>query len=346
MSTNHLDRRDFSRMSLAALGGAMAGTTALAQQAAPVNPPKPIAPPKVIAPPNVTPPAKAPKTNPPPKDAAKPADPQDKAAADKAAADKAAADKAAAEKKKKNEKPKEIHLCRGLNSCQGKGKSGDNKCAGQGTCATTLNAPHECATGNACKGQGGCSETVGKNQCAGLGNGSVPLLDEEWPRLRKEFEARMARLKKKVGSQSRGRTSGQGTSHARRHGPARRCHGCEARPKCPAWREPARHAPGAEWNSARAEKHGRQQDANPPRSAHHASAQDRGRHSGHSRRVDRGRQKEDAEAGPEEVVSAAHPVRTTINCSVRTSGLRSWCSRALRRQQQDSKNDRHYDVAI
>jgi hypothetical protein len=199
MSTNHLDRRDFSRMSLAALGGAMAGTTALAQQAAPVNPPKPIAPPKVIAPPNVTPPAKAPKTNPPPKDAAKPADPQDKAAADKAAADKAAADKAAADKKKKNEKPKEIHLCRGLNSCQGKGKSGDNKCAGQGTCATTLNAPHECATGNACKGQGGCSETVGKNQCAGLGNGSVPLLDEEWPRLRKEFEARMARLKKKVG---------------------------------------------------------------------------------------------------------------------------------------------------
>src|SRR5688500_10548266 len=31
---------------------------------------------------------------------------------------------------------KEIHLCRGLNTCKGKGASGTNDCAGQGDCAT------------------------------------------------------------------------------------------------------------------------------------------------------------------------------------------------------------------
>ncbi|RIK73266.1 MAG: hypothetical protein DCC68_25180, partial [Planctomycetota bacterium] len=102
--------------------------------------------------------------------------------------------------KKKEEKPKEIHICRGLNTCAGKGASGDNKCAGQGTCATTPNAPHECATGNACKGQGGCGATAGKNQCAGYGNGHVPLTEEDWPRLRREFENRMRRLKRQFGN--------------------------------------------------------------------------------------------------------------------------------------------------
>jgi hypothetical protein len=86
-----------------------------------------------------------------------------------------------------------------LNTCKGKGKGADNKCAGQGQCATAPGAPHECATGNHCKGQGGCGPTAGKNQCNGQGDGSVPLLEEEWPRLRAEFEARMKRLKRTIG---------------------------------------------------------------------------------------------------------------------------------------------------
>jgi membrane protein involved in colicin uptake len=190
MSIHSLDRRDFSRLSLAALGGVLSGTAAVAQTT-----PQPIAPPNGP----VRPPARPPRPAAAPPAADKP--PADKAASDKAAADKAAADKAAADKKKKKpEKPKEIHICRGLNTCQGKGKTGDNKCAGQGLCATTTAAPHECAGANNCKGQGGCGADPGRNMCAGYGNGSVPILEDEWPRLRAEFEARMKRLKRPFGA--------------------------------------------------------------------------------------------------------------------------------------------------
>lgn len=198
-----LDRRDFSRLSIAALGGAWAGATALAQS-----------PPRPIVPPPEAPTASKPSPPPSPKpDNVKP----DRAKSDGAKADQAKtdgtapADSAAEEKpggvtnapekrKADAERPKEIHICRGLNTCKGRGKSGTNKCAGRGDCATTLNAPHECATGNACKGQGGCGPTAGKNQCAGYGDGCVPLLeDEEWPRLRREFEYRMKRLRRPIG---------------------------------------------------------------------------------------------------------------------------------------------------
>jgi hypothetical protein len=193
LNANQLDRRDFSRWSLAALGGTLAGAaltnnTAIAQQATPVEPP-PITPPQSVTPPSrpgPPTPSSTPSERPtePPKDA--------DAKTDDAKSDAKKSDK-------KPAPPKEIHICRGLNTCAGKGLSGDNKCAGQGTCATAQGAPHQCATGNLCKNQGGCGPTAGKNQCNGYGDGAVPIIEEEWYRLRKEFEARMGRLKKKVG---------------------------------------------------------------------------------------------------------------------------------------------------
>ncbi len=45
------------------------------------------------------------------------------------------------------------NVCRGLNTCSGKGK-GEHTCAGQGSCATA--AAHACNGMNDCKGQGGC----------------------------------------------------------------------------------------------------------------------------------------------------------------------------------------------
>lgn len=170
------DRRDFTRLAAAAFGGIAVGapTLAVAQPPAPVDPP----PGSGDELPDATGPSPQPDSS----------NGDDK----KPAGGEKAKDKKG--DKKEDEKPQEIHLCRGLNSCKDKGASGENKCAGQGTCATTLFAPHECATGNACRGQGGCGKFAGRNQCAGYGDGAVPLTEEDWPRLRREFEARMKRL--------------------------------------------------------------------------------------------------------------------------------------------------------
>jgi hypothetical protein len=187
MSDPSVHRRDFSRLSLAAFGGVVTGVTAWGQ-----TPPPPIAPPRPIVPPSDTPAAAESPT-------AKADGEKSTTGSDDVSA-KAAKDKAAdAKKKKDGEKPKEIHICRGLNYCKGQGKSGTNECAGRGDCATTPTSPHECATGNACKNLGGCGPTAGKNQCAGYGDGSVPLLEEEWPRLRAEFEYKMKRLRREIG---------------------------------------------------------------------------------------------------------------------------------------------------
>src|SRR5260370_7055674 len=43
----------------------------------------------------------------------------------------------------------EKHVCRGLNTCKGKAKGGDNSCAGMGNCATV--DAHSCKGKNACK---------------------------------------------------------------------------------------------------------------------------------------------------------------------------------------------------
>src|SRR5262245_13786332 len=47
----------------------------------------------------------------------------------------------------------EPHVCRGLNTCEGKGAGGGNQCAGTGKCATAKS--HSCHGMNDCKGQGG-----------------------------------------------------------------------------------------------------------------------------------------------------------------------------------------------
>lgn len=91
----------------------------------------------------------------------------------------------------------EPHVCRGLNTCQGKGASGDNACAGQGTCANA-NA-HTCHYDNECKGQGGCGETAGINSCKGKGECAVPLGNTVWEKTRKLFETTMTENKKEFG---------------------------------------------------------------------------------------------------------------------------------------------------
>jgi hypothetical protein len=91
----------------------------------------------------------------------------------------------------------EPHVCRGLNTCKGLGRGGDNACAGQGTCASV--ADHACAGQNECKGQGGCGTNPGFNACKGQGSCHVPLMDEIWSKARAAFEAAMQKSGKTVG---------------------------------------------------------------------------------------------------------------------------------------------------
>ncbi len=75
------------------------------------------------------------------------------------------------------------HVCRGINTCKNKGKTGTtNDCAGQAHCATV--AAHDCNGMNDCKGQGGCGEHPGENDCKGKGGCAVPLSDKTWPKAR------------------------------------------------------------------------------------------------------------------------------------------------------------------
>jgi len=80
----------------------------------------------------------------------------------------------------------EMHLCKGLNTCKGKGRDGKNDCKGMGSCATYEH--HECATHNKCKGQGGCGGKVGTNACEGKGGCSVPLMDAAWKDAKDAFD--------------------------------------------------------------------------------------------------------------------------------------------------------------
>lgn len=79
----------------------------------------------------------------------------------------------------------EPHVCRGLNTCKGKGK-GDHACAGQGGCATA--EKNSCSGQNTCKGKGGCGGYPGQNTCSGKGHCAVPLGDKAWALARKQFE--------------------------------------------------------------------------------------------------------------------------------------------------------------
>lgn len=90
----------------------------------------------------------------------------------------------------------EPNVCRGLNTCEGKGK-GDHDCAGKGAC-TTLTA-HSCDGKNDCKGKGGCGGYPGQNTCQGKGHCAIPLRDDTWTIARKQFEHLMKDAGKKVG---------------------------------------------------------------------------------------------------------------------------------------------------
>jgi hypothetical protein len=83
-----------------------------------------------------------------------------------------------------DDKP-EKHVCAGQNKCKGQGGcatkdnscAGANSCKGKGGCATS--AKHACGGQNECKGQGGCksgdNKCAGKNSCKGKGGCQVPL---------------------------------------------------------------------------------------------------------------------------------------------------------------------------
>jgi hypothetical protein len=92
----------------------------------------------------------------------------------------------------------EPHVCRGLNTCEGKGQSGDNACAGQGTCHTANK--HTCHYENECKGQGGCGKNPGQNACKGKGECAVPLSKPSWESARAAFEKAMEAAGKQVGA--------------------------------------------------------------------------------------------------------------------------------------------------
>jgi len=92
----------------------------------------------------------------------------------------------------------EPHVCRGLNTCKGKGQGEKNACAGQGACAVVK--AHTCAGTNECKGQGGCGGYPGQNTCKGHGHCAVPLSDKTWAIARKQLEHLMKDMDKKIGS--------------------------------------------------------------------------------------------------------------------------------------------------
>ncbi|HEX3657270.1 MAG TPA: hypothetical protein VHV55_15890 [Pirellulales bacterium] len=89
------------------------------------------------------------------------------------------------------------HICRGINTCKGKGKSKDNACAGQGTCATAK--AHSCHAANDCRGQGGCGAKPGENTCKAMGACAVPLQSPAWKKARKRFEELMTKAGKSFG---------------------------------------------------------------------------------------------------------------------------------------------------
>ncbi len=86
------------------------------------------------------------------------------------------------------------HVCRGLNACKGKGKTGKKR-LGQGECASPK-LKHECSGQNACKNQGGCGETAGSNACKGKGGCHVPLMEAAWETAYKKFKADMEKAGK------------------------------------------------------------------------------------------------------------------------------------------------------
>lgn len=151
-----LDRRDFHKLTLAALGGVLAGATAGCGGAAP--------PSGTAGVPTIT----------------------------------ANANSSTALTDVEQFIIDEPHVCRGLNSCKGLGRTKENDCAGLGSCASIADA--SCGGNNDCKGQGGCGELPGMNSCKGKGACHIPLMDHAWDKARSAFEAAMKKSSKKFGA--------------------------------------------------------------------------------------------------------------------------------------------------
>ncbi|QDU81902.1 hypothetical protein Pla110_36530 [Polystyrenella longa] len=88
------------------------------------------------------------------------------------------------------------NVCRGLNQCKNHREEA-NDCAGTGACYTANK--HTCHADNDCKGQGGCGSTSGRNSCKGKGECSVPLNDKIWATTRTAFEEAMKAAGKEFG---------------------------------------------------------------------------------------------------------------------------------------------------
>jgi hypothetical protein len=102
----------------------------------------------------------------------------------------------------------ELHVCMGLNACQGHGRDGTGKLAGTGECATVL---HVCHGANECRAQGGCGYSgsdaeqakPGDQTCHWNGSCASPINESRvhaagpyrgtsvWKRARMIFEHRM-----------------------------------------------------------------------------------------------------------------------------------------------------------
>jgi len=167
MKKTDLNRRDFNRLTMAAFGGIVAGTAIGCGQGGE----EPAA-----------------GTG----GGGEPAPPSEPAGEEPAAGEPAGEEAVAA-----NDWEGDVHVCRGLNACNGKGAGGENACRGQGNCATA--EAHGCHASNACQYQGGCGDSVGQNSCKGKGECGVPLSDGAWAKARAAFEAAMQKSEKDFG---------------------------------------------------------------------------------------------------------------------------------------------------
>jgi hypothetical protein len=183
MNPKDLNRRDFTRLTAAAFGGMIAGSTIGCGEAAKnetAKTPGTPAPesgssaPKRSRPPGV----KNPKRN-----------GEDEKASEEIQKKIAAGEGEYVMLSGKN-------VCRGLNTCK-EHKGGDNACGGRGECAVAK--AHSCHKENECKGQGGCGENPGLNACKSKGECAVPLMDDAWTKARATFEQVMASAGRQVG---------------------------------------------------------------------------------------------------------------------------------------------------
>jgi hypothetical protein len=162
MDPQELNRRDFHRLTMAAVGGVLAGTIAGCG-----GDDKPAVPPKGSS----TTPANS-----------KPGEVTDGAS--------------------RGEEVVTVegdpHACSGLNACKNQGASGKNDCAGTGECATKA-WHHSCGGDNQCKGQGGCGTTATINDCKGQGVCHIPLMEKAWKSARKHYEEKMKEAGKEFG---------------------------------------------------------------------------------------------------------------------------------------------------